>query len=179
MSGSCASPDFAAIAAQILDKSFSADGLMPTHEQAEKYFGGGGTMDLKSSQPSIASKITVAAAKQNVANVAARIAAIEQKDRAQQKVIRQVIQFSCTRCMTIANLICYFRWRNRIRIRIGTTCCWISTWTGAVIRQAVKRMIRNSNCNSTADRETFPRLNNNNNNRCLVLLFRHPPLSSC
>ena len=91
MSGSCASPDFAAIAAQILDKSFSADGLMPTHEQAEKYFGSStpsGTMELKSSQPP-APKITVAASKQNVANVAARIAAIEQKDRAQQKA-RQV-----------------------------------------------------------------------------------------
>lgn len=90
MSGSCASPDFAAIAAQILDKSFSADGLMPTHEQAETYFGTSScTIDLKSSQSSVA-KITVAAAKQNVANVAARIAAIEQKDRVQQQVMRQV-----------------------------------------------------------------------------------------
>lgn len=91
MSGSCASPDFAAIAAQILDKSFSTDGLMPTHDQAEMYFGSStqsGTIDLKSSQPSL-TKITVAAAKQNVANVAARIAAIEQKDRVQQKM-RQV-----------------------------------------------------------------------------------------
>ncbi|KAI9564636.1 hypothetical protein GHT06_008377 [Daphnia sinensis] len=92
MSGSCASPDFAAIAAQILDKSFSADGLMPTHEEAEMYFGSStpsGTIDLKPNQPSNA-KITVAAAKQNVANVAARIAAIEQKDRAKQNASQQV-----------------------------------------------------------------------------------------
>lgn len=94
LSGSRGSPDFAAIAAQILDKSFSADGLMPTHEQAEKYFGGpspAGTLDFKSNKSSSSSgaenrsqpvpKITVAAAKQNVATVAARIAAIEQSDR--------------------------------------------------------------------------------------------------
>lgn len=96
MSGSCASPDFAAIAAQILDKSFSADGLMPTHEEAEMYFGSStpsGTIDLKPSQSSSA-KSTVAASKQNVANVAARIAAIEQKDREKQS--RQVLQFITT-----------------------------------------------------------------------------------
>ena len=60
---------------------------MPTHEEADMYFGSStpsGTMELKPSQPSNP-KITVAAAKQNVANVAARIAAIEQKDRATQK----------------------------------------------------------------------------------------------
>lgn len=87
LSGSCTSPDFAAIASQILDRSFSSDGLMPTHEQAEIYFGSStpsGTIEMKSTQISVP-KITVAAAKQNVANVAARIAAIEQKDRLQQQ----------------------------------------------------------------------------------------------
>lgn len=91
--GSCASPDFAAIAAQILDKSFSADGLMPTHEEADMYFGSStpsGTMELKPSQPSNP-KITVAAAKQNVANVAARIAAIEHKDRAKQNAANRQV----------------------------------------------------------------------------------------
>ena len=91
--GSCASPDFAAIAAQILDRSFSSDGLMPTHEQAETYFASAsnGSLDLKSSSQPMpsSSKITVAAAKQNVATVAARIAAIEQNDRI-KKSDRQV-----------------------------------------------------------------------------------------
>jgi len=80
----CASPDFAAIAAQILDRSFTSDGLMPTHDQAEQYFGSSNaSLDLKpNSQPMLnRDKITVAAAKQNVATVAARIAAIEQNDR--------------------------------------------------------------------------------------------------
>jgi hypothetical protein len=85
MSGpTCASPDFAAIAAQILDRSFSSDGLMPTNDQAEQYFGSSNAiLDLKpNSQPMLnRDKITVAAAKQNVATVAARIAAIEQNDR--------------------------------------------------------------------------------------------------
>lgn len=105
MSGSCASPDFAAIAAQILDKSFSADGLMPTHEEAEMYFGSStpsGTIDLKPNQPSNA-KITVAAAKQNVANVAARIAAIEQNDRAKQNASQQVCVFGCCRNPSASN----------------------------------------------------------------------------
>lgn len=101
LSGSCTSPDFAAIAAQILDKSFSADGLLPTHEQAEKYFSGpspAGTLDLKSSKTNNSNgmlnqpttKITVAAAKQTVATVAARIAAIEQNDRMLHGANRQV-----------------------------------------------------------------------------------------
>ena len=75
-----ASPDFAAIASQILEKSFSTDGLLPTHEQAEKYFGS--QQSELTATPAPSGKITVAAAKQNVANVAARIAAIEHHDRA-------------------------------------------------------------------------------------------------
>lgn len=128
MSGSCASPDFAAIAAQILDKSFSADGLMPTHEQAEKYFGSSstttpsGTMEMKTSQPP-AAKITVAAAKQNVANVAARIAAIEQKDRAQQKArqvfVVNVVGLSLSPSITSCTLC---RLPSRIPIQTGMTC---------------------------------------------------------
>ena len=47
-------------------------------------------MELKPSQPSNP-KITVAAAKQNVANVAARIAAIEQKDRAKQNAANRQV----------------------------------------------------------------------------------------
>ena len=66
---------------------------MPTHEQAETYFASAsnGSLDLKSSSQPMpsSSKITVAAAKQNVATVAARIAAIEQNDRI-KKSDRQV-----------------------------------------------------------------------------------------
>lgn len=131
MSGSCASPDFAAIAAQILDKSFSADGLLPTHEEADMYFGSStpsGTMELKSSQLSN-SKITVAAAKQNVANVAARIAAIEQKDQAKQNAANRQV---CTTLYMLAlkpqysslfvliSSLC--RLPSRIPIQIGMTC---------------------------------------------------------
>ena len=86
-SGSCASPDFAAIAAQILDKSFSADGLLPSHEQADKLFGAPGRgpspagTSSQAAAPPPPAKSTVAASKQSVATVAARIAAIEQSDR--------------------------------------------------------------------------------------------------
>ena len=81
--GPCGSPDFAAIAAQILDKSFSTDGLVPSHEQAESYFGTSPVLstELNLKEPPVANA-TVGAAKQNMATVAARIAAIESKDRA-------------------------------------------------------------------------------------------------
>ena len=90
------SPDFAAIAAQILDKSFSTDGLVPTHEEAETYFGSppsASANDLKMERESSASKITVAAAKQNMATVAARIAAIEHKEKGVENHKRGVITF--------------------------------------------------------------------------------------
>lgn len=89
--GSCGSPDFAAIASQILEKSFSTDGLLPTHEQAEKYFGASAPPGELKATPAPCAKITVAAAKQNVANVAARIAAIEHHDRATRanQLVRQ------------------------------------------------------------------------------------------
>lgn len=85
------SPDFAAIAAQILDKSFSTDGLVPTHEQADSYFGGHAPhasgvacgVEAKAKEAHPQPKITVAAAKQNMATVAARIAAIEDKANAE------------------------------------------------------------------------------------------------
>lgn len=106
MNGSAGSPDFATIAAQILDKSFSSDGFVPTHEQAEKYFDSlkpAGSIEFKSTSQPPAAKITVAAAKQTVANVAARIAAIEQKDRAaQNKINRQVLEYSIFLMLSIS-----------------------------------------------------------------------------
>ena len=106
------SPDFAAIAAQILDKSFSTDGLVPTHEEAETYFGSppsASANDLKMERESSASKITVAAAKQNMATVAARIAAIEHKEKGVENHNRGVITFSSANYRIIFLILSFFK----------------------------------------------------------------------
>ena len=78
------SPDFAAIATQILDKSFSTSRLTGTTPVQDHQDPSGAGNERERKLMDISSPtITVAASKQNMASVAARIAAIEQSDREQ------------------------------------------------------------------------------------------------
>ena len=90
----CASPDFAAIAAQIFDKSVStgrlASGRRDRRDQASSSTSLTKTNERTKLNDVCSPTISVAASKQNMASVAARIAAIEQNDKCADPPNRQV-----------------------------------------------------------------------------------------
>lgn len=92
----CQSPDFAAIAAQIFDKSGATGRLASSRrDRHDQLLPSSSTSLTKTNERTKLNNvssptISVAASKQNMASVAARIAAIEQNDKCTDPPNRQV-----------------------------------------------------------------------------------------
>jgi len=130
-SGMCTSPDFAAIAAQIFDKSVSTgrlvSGRRDRHDQPHSSSASLTKTNERTKLNDVSSPtISVAASKQNMASVAARIAAIEQNDKCADPPNRQVT-FLCQLilCHYVKRLLTHISntfWNSFVPLNIFKLC---------------------------------------------------------